>query len=241
MQTRQKSRNQSIHNNEAVVLNQHSECKDIPTVVPRGWMERQSWAFQTGLLIGVTHMLFMLMSIIYILNHHEGQWHLFWIVCGYIDYPVSLLLPKVILPALSHFFTRGDSYLASARSLQIFLIFSLFYILVGSAWYFALPILVHKVSKKIAATTTGAWAAATMTIIPIPSHWLQLLRFIGGNTKPTAIGLNSALPAVWIILFVWLFFTNVKQKAMLWLLCLVPGVFYYLILDLYYYMLRAGR
>jgi hypothetical protein len=80
-----------------------------------------------------------------------------------------------------------------------------------------------------------------MMIIPVPSHWLQLLRFIGGDTKPTAIGLNSVLPAVWLILFIWLFITNVKQKAMLWLLCLVPPVFYYLILDLYYYMLRAGR
>jgi len=242
LQTRQKSRNQSIHNNEAVVFNRHSECKDMLAVVPRGWLERQSWAFQAGLLIGAAHMLFMLMNIIYIINHHEGQWHLFWIVCGYIDYPVSLLLPKVILPALSHFFTRGDPYLASAHSFHIFLIFSLFHTLVGSAWYFALPILVHKVSKKITATTTGAWAAATMMIIPIPSHWLQLLRFIGGDTKPTAIGLNSTLPAVWIILFVWLFLTNVKRKAMLWLLCLVPPVFYYLILDLYYYyVLRAGR
>lgn len=241
MQTRQKSRNQSIHNNEAAVFNRHSECNDMPMVVPRGWLERQSWAFQAGLLIGAVHMLFMLMNIIYIISHHEGQWHMFWIVCGYIDYPVSLLLPKVILPAFSHFFAAGDPYLASAYSLQLFLIFSLFHILVGSAWYFALPVLVHKASKKITATATGAWAAATMMIIPIPSHWLQLLRFIGGNTKQTAIGLNSVLPAVWIILFVWLFLTNVKRKTMLWLLCLVPPVFYYLILDLYYYMLRAGR
>jgi hypothetical protein len=223
------------------VLNQHSECKDMPSVVYRDWMERQSWAFQAGLLIGTTHMLFMLMSIIYIISHHEGQWHMFWIVCGYIDYPVLLLLPKVILPVLWSTFASGDPYLASGHSLQLFLIFSLFYTLVGSAWYFALPILVHKVSKKITATTTGAWAAATMMVIPIPSHWLQLLRFIGGDTKPTAIGLNSVLPATWIILFVWLFFINVKRKAMLWLLCLVPPVFYYLILDLHYYMLRAGR
>jgi hypothetical protein len=213
----------------------------MPTTVPRDWMEKQSWAFQAGLLIGITHMLFMLMSIIYIISHREGQWHMFWIVCGYIDYPVSLLLPKAILPVLSHFFVQGDPYLASARSLQIFLIFSLFHILVGSAWYFTLPILIHKISKKITATTTGALTAAALMIIPIPSHWLQLLRFIGGDTKQTTIGLNSVLPAVWIILFVWLFLVSVKRKAMLWLLCLLPPVFYYLILDLYYYMLRAGR
>jgi len=220
------------------VFNRHSECNDTPVVTPRGWLERQSWAFQAGLLIGVVHMLFMLMNIIYIISHHEGQWHMFWTVCGYIDYPVSLLLPKVILWST---FAGGDPYLASGHSLQLFLIFSLFYTLIGSAWYFALPVLVYRISKKITATTTGAWAAATMMIIPIPSHWLQLLKFIGGNTKQTTIGLNSVFPAMWIILFVWLFLTNVKRKAMLWLLCLVPPVFYYLILDLYYYMLRAGR
>jgi hypothetical protein len=218
------------------VLNQHSECSDMPTAAPRGWLERQSWAFQVGLLIGTVHMLFMLMTIIYIINHHEGRWNMFWMLCGYIDYPVSLLLPKIILPALSHFFTRGDPYLVSGRNLPIFLIFSIFHILIGSAWYFALPIIVHKVSKKITATTAGALAAATMIIIPIPSHWLQLLRFIGGDTKPIAIGLNCILPAVWIILFIWLFLTNAKRTATLWLFCLTPVVFYYLAQDLSYYM-----
>jgi hypothetical protein len=183
----------------------------------------------------------MLTNIIYIINHHEGRWHMFWIVCSYIDYPVSLLMPKVILPALSHFFTRGDPYLASARSFQIFLIFSLFHTIVGSVWYFALPILVHKVTKKITVTIAGSLAAAAMMIIPIPSHWLQLLKFFGGNTGQTTIGLNSVFPAMWIILFIWLFVTNVKRKAMLWLLCLLPVVFYYLTSDLSYFMLRAGR
>ena len=223
------------------MLNQHNECKDMPTAASRGWLERQSWAFQAGLLIGSVHMLFMLMNIIYMINHHEGRWHLFWIVCGYIDYPVSLALPKVILPALSHFFTRGDPYLASARNLPIFLIFSLFHILIGSAWYFALPILIHKVSKKITATTTEAWTAATMMIIPIPSHWLQLLRFIGADTKPSAIGLNCVLPVVWILLFIWLFLTNTKRMAILWLFCLMPAVFYYLARDISYYISLPGH
>jgi hypothetical protein len=213
----------------------------MPAEIPRGWLERQSRAFQAGLLIGATHFLFILMNIIYIISHHEGRWYMFWTVCGYIDYPVSLLLPKVILPALSHFFTRGVPYLASGRNFQIFLIFSLFHTIVGSAWYFALPILIHKVCKKITVTLKGSLAAAAMMVIPIPSHWLQLLRFYNGNTGQTSIALNSVLPAVWIVLFIGLFFTNVKRKATLWLLCLLPVVFYYLTQDLYYYALRAGR
>ena len=223
------------------MFNRHSECENAPVAEPRDWLARQSRVFQAGLLIGAVHMLFMAMNIIYVINHHEGRWHMFWILCGYIDYPVSLLLPKVILPVLAPLFARGDPYLASARSLQIFLIFSLFHIFVGSAWYFALPILVYKASKKITVTITGSLVAATLMIIPIPSHWLQLLRFYSGNTAQTSIGLNSVLPGLWVLLFIWLFLTNVKRKAILWLLCLAPVVFYYLTQDLFFYSLRAGR
>ncbi len=223
------------------MFNRRSECEIATVADRRDWLARQSRAFQAGLLIGTVHMLLIVMNIIYMINHHEGRWHMFWILCGYIDYPVSLLLPKVILPIMSHLFTRGDPYLASGRSFQIFLIFSLFHVFLGSAWYFLLPILVHKISKKITDTTIGALTAATMMIIPIPSHWLQLLRFFSGNAGQTAIALNCVLPFIWIILFVRLFLTNFKRKAMLWLLCLVPPVFYYLVLDLYYYTLRPGR
>jgi hypothetical protein len=210
----------------------------MPDVERRGWLEKQSWAFQAGLLIGSVHMLFMLMNIIYMINHHEGRWHLFWILCGYIDYPASLLLPKVVLPALSHFFTRGDPYLVSARNFPIFLIFSLFHIVIGSIWYFFVPILVHKLSKKITVTTAGALTAAALILIPIPSHWLQLLRFFGGDTNQTTIGLNCIFPALWVILFVGLSITNARRKTACWLLCLIPPVFYYLINDIYFYMLR---
>ena len=223
------------------MFNRHSECNDTPAVAAGGWLERQSRAFQAGLIIGAAHFLFMLMNIVYIIEHHEGQWHMFWTVCGYIDYPVSLLLPKVILPVLWSTYAGGDPYLASGHSLQLFLIFSLFHVIIGSLWYFALPVLVYRISKRITATAAGAMTAGALMVIPIPSHWLQLLRFASGNTAQTTIGLNSIFPAAWIILFVWLFLTNVKRKITLWLLCLLPAVFYYLIMDLYFYTLRAGR
>jgi hypothetical protein len=223
------------------VFNRHSEHIEKPTADTRGWLEKQSWALQAGLLIGSVHMLFMLANIAYMIRHDEGRWHMFWILCGYIDFPVSLLLPKAILPLFSHFFTHKDPYLAAVYNSPMFVIFSLFHILVGSAWYFALPVLLHKASRKIATTTTGAVVVAAMMIIPIPSNWLQLLRFIGYDTAPVAIGLNSILPGVWTALLVWLFLTNARRKVLLWLFCLVPPVFYYLVRDLYYYMLLTRR
>lgn len=223
------------------MLNRHSEYGENSSAGSRGWLERRSWAFQTGLLIGAAHMLFMIMTIVYIIRHHEGHWHMFWILCGYIDFPVSLLLPKVILPVLSPFFTHTEPYLAARYNSPLFVVFSLFHILVGSGWYFALPILVHNASRKIAATVTGAVAVAVMTIIPIPSHWLQLLRFICYDAKSVAIGLNSILPCIWTVLLVWLFVTNPRRKAQLWLFCLAPPVFYYLVRDLYYHTLLTSR
>ena len=139
------------------------------------------------------------------------------------------------------FLREATRILPPAAIFPIFLIFSLFHIVVGSAWYFALPILVHKVSKKITATTAGAWAAATMMIIPIPSHWLQLLRFFGGNTRPNTIGLNSVLP-VCVDYFIHLAVYHKSQaNGNLWLLCLMPAVFYYLVRNLSYYMLPGAE
>lgn len=183
----------------------------------------------------------MLANIGYMIYHSEGRWHMFWIICGYIDFPLSLVLSKFILPVFAHYFTHADPYLAARYNGPLFWVFSLFYILVGTAWYAFLPLFIHKASKKITVTTTGASVAAAMMIIPIPSNWIQLLRFFGHDTAPTAIVLNSALPCVWMALLAWLFVTNTKRKATLWLFCLAPPVFYYLIQDLYYYRLFAGH
>ena len=221
------------------MLNRHSQCEEQPIPTRRDWLQRHSLAFKVGLLLGSVHLLFILANVFDIIRNQEGRWSMFWILCGYIDFPATLLLSKIILPVFSPFFIRGDPYLAAGRSLQIFLIFSLFHTLIGSAWYFALPILISKAAVKITSTTKAAVAAAVLMLIPIPSHWLQLLRFIGYDTAPTAIGLNSVLPGVWIVIFIWLLVINAKRKVLLWLVCLVPFVFYYLVQDLYYCIVLA--
>lgn len=232
------------------MLNRHSQCKEQPRTY-FGFLSAYGgvWrsiskisaglAFKVGLILGSVHLLFILANVFDIIRSNEGRWNMFWTLCGYIDFPVSLLLSKVILPVFSPFFVRGDPYLAAGRSLQIFLIFFLFHTLVGSGWYFALPILISKAAVKITSTTKAAVAAAAMMIIPIPSHWLQLLRFIGYNTAPTAIGLNSILPGAWTAIFIWLLVINAQRKVLLWLVCLAPFVFYYLVQDLYYCIVLA--
>ncbi len=203
-------------------------------------LKERSWGFRIGLFLACLHFTFFVSNALYMIEHNEGRWHMFWILCGYADFPVSLLLTKVILPVL---FPGGPLHLRDpfmATNASTLMVFALFYAVVGTAWYFALPILVHKASRKIATTTTGAVAVAAMMIIPIFAHWLQLLRFIGYDTKPVAIGLNSILPCVWTALLVWLFLTSARRKVLLWLFCLAPPVFYYLAQDLYY-MLRTNR
>lgn len=222
------------------MLDRHSQSEDEPIAASRGSIKRYSLAFKIGVILGSVHLFFVLASVIDIIRRDEGQWHMFWTLCGYIDFPVTLLLSKVILPIVSIFFIHADPYLAS-RILQIFLIFLLFHAIVGSLWYFALPILISKAATKIASTKKAAVAVAVMIIIPVLAHWLQLLRFIGYDTAPTAIGLNAILPAVWTALFILLLITNAKRKAVLWLLCLVPFVFYYLAQDLYYYFVLADN
>jgi hypothetical protein len=221
------------------VFNRHGQSDDGLIAANRGWFERRSPAFKVGLILGSAHLFFVLFNVIDIIHRHEGRWTMFWVLCGYIDFPITLLLSKVILPVFSPFFVRGDPYLAAGRSLQLFLIFTLFHTLVGSGWYAALPVLISKAAAKIGSTKKAVVAAAVMMIIPIPSHWLQLLRFFGYDTAPTAIGLNSVLPVLWTILFVWLLVTNARRKVLLWLVCLAPFVFYYLAQDLYYYFVLA--
>ena len=164
---------------------------------------------------------------------------MFWILCGYADFPVSLLLTEIILPV---FFRGGlfyDPFLD--RTILTMMVFATFYAVVGTAWYFFLPILVEKVTRKIAATVWATAAVIMIMIIPIFAHWLQLLQFISRDVGPTAIRLNCVLPGVWTALLIWLFFTNIRRKVLLWLLLLAPPVFYYLAHDIYYYILWASR
>jgi hypothetical protein len=194
-----------------------------------------SWGFKIGLFLAATHFTLFTLNTIYMIVFNDPQWHMIWIMCDYIDFPVSLLLTKIILPL----FFRGDilydPYLD--RSMSAMMTFLVFYAVAGSTWYFLLPVLLEKAGKKIAAGPGTLAIAVVLMIIPIFSNWLQFLRFATGHTPLFTPGLYIILPAIWTGLLVWLYFTTAGKKTVLWLLLLAPFVFFYFVRDLYYYMI----
>jgi hypothetical protein len=203
------------------------------------WIKRRSWGFRVGLFLASAHLLVFVLNVLDMVRLHDGRWHMFWIVCGYIDFPVSLLLTKVILPLLFHGGPFHDPFMS--RYLLTRMVFIMFYSIVGTGWYFLLPILIEKAVKRTAITALTVTASAAVMVIPIFAHWLQLLRFIAHSAKCFAPGLNSILPAIWTVLLVWLCFATTKRKAAMCLLLLAPFVFYYFLHDLYYYTILLNR
>lgn len=201
-------------------------------VKPAGRLRRMSYGFYIGFVLAVVHFLFIALSIFDMLRKPGEPWHMFWVFLGYVDFPVSLLLPFVIIPIISIFISFVDPYLTGG--LLMFITFSGFHLVAGSSWYFCLPILLERFSKKISGKVVDRMIVILLIIIPVFTNWLQLIKFSFGKTYPFTPLINSYLPAMWIILFIWLFFISSRRKRVLWLLCLMPFVFFNLVNDLYY-------
>jgi len=129
------------------------------------WLNTRSWGCKIGLVLGLLHFLFIGENIVYMMFHSEGRWHMFWIICGYIDFPVSLLLSKVILPA--YVVLLGIQAPYHAARLLTFATFSAFHVILGTAWYLSLPILLEKLIKKIATDAAGAVVVVLLAVIPV--------------------------------------------------------------------------
>ena len=198
------------------------------------WLKGRSWGFKAGLLLAGLHLFLFLSNVLYMVWFNEGRWHLFWILCGYVDFPVSLLLTKIILPVYSRGFAYGEPFLSTR--IPTLMVFTMFYSFVGTMWYFWLPILIEKACKRIATTGWAAGVAIVMMITPVLAHWLQLIRFVTANNYPFVPSLYSILPALWTVLLIGLFLATGRRKAVLWLLLLAPFVYYYFLRDLYYYI-----
>ena len=195
-------------------------------------------AFAIGLVLAVLYVFFVGLNIIEMLDRPEEQWWMFWTFLDYLNFPVSLLLRFVILPIYSVSFFVREPYIDRSRlTLGIFITFNL---VVGGVWYFCLPFLLDKFSKKFASDITKKTAVILLAIIPIFCHWLQLLKHITGKTRCFSPVLNSWLPIIWTALFIWLYYVSGWKKKLLWLLCLVPAVFFYFVHDLHYYNMFDG-
>ena len=211
----------NIHPNNGVMIG-------VPSI-----LNKYSWGFKIGLFLAASHFTIFTLNTIYMFVYNDPQWHMIWIMCGYIDFPVSLLLTQIILPLFFPGPIMYDPYLD--RSLSAMLTFLTFYAVASSAWFFFLPVLLEKAGKRIAAGSGTFTIAVVIMIIPIFAHWLQFLRFATGHTSLLAPGLYSILPAIWTGLLVWLYSATAGKKVVLWLLLLSPFVFFYFIRDLYYY------
>ena len=163
---------------------------------------------------------------------------MFWIFLGYVDFPLSILLPTVILPIYKAVFGITLPYLTGGMLMP--LTFTVFHVVLGSLWYLFLPVILENLSKKIATSGTGIILSILLMLFPVFSKWLQLLKFIGGSGSCFSPVINSFVPAFWTVLLIWLFFINSRKKRVLWLLLLAPFVFFHLVHDLYYYITFVG-
>ena len=191
------------------------------------WLKAKTWWFKSGLILAFLHVVFM-SWVIYITIEGSAQWQLVWILPEYVDFPISLLHRYIIL----------------AIKLDIFIdiiALGLFYLLVGTVWFFYLPILLGKISKKIATRTAGRVIAVVLMALPIFLSWLQIFRFYTAYDGLYYIitWTYYLICGLWVILSVWLLFVGSRRKVVLLLLCLTPLVFYYPIQDLYFYIKLA--
>lgn len=83
------------------MLNRDIQSDEGSVAVTGDWLQRRSAALQIGLVIGFAHLFFIVANVIGAIYYHEERWHMFWTLCGYLDFPVSLLLSEVILPVFS--------------------------------------------------------------------------------------------------------------------------------------------
>ena len=196
--------------------------------------KKLSLGLRIGMLLAAVHFFFILISIIDMVHNGNEPWHMFWIFLGYVDFPVSILLPVVILPIYKAAFGITLPYLTGGMLMP--LTFTIFHLGLGSLWYLFLPVILEKLSKKISTSVTGITLSILLMLLPIFSKWLQLLKFIGGSASCFSPAINSLAPIFWTAFLIWLFLVNSQKKRVLWLLLLSPFVFFYLVHDLYYYI-----
>jgi len=196
--------------------------------------KKLSLGLRIGMLLAAVHFFFISLSIIDMVRNGNEPWHMFWIFLGYVDFPLSTLLPLVILPIYKAAFGITMPYLTGG--MLMFMTFTVFHLGFGTLWYLFLPSLLEKLSKKIATSTTGITLSILLMVLPIFSHWLQLLKFFGHSTSCFTPVINSFIPAFWTVFLIWLYLVNSRRKRALWLLLLAPFVFCYFVHDLYYYI-----
>jgi hypothetical protein len=205
------------------------------------WLKDKSWWFKTGLLLVFLHLLFLIW-IISIIYSGDAQWQLAWWLPEHVDFPISLLFRYVILP-ITPSIEIDVSFLLPEHFGDFYGFISpfVFFLVVGTGWYFYLPVLLRKASKKIAVSQTSRAVVVLLMVTPVLVSWAELFRFQSYQNDLYYLWYITdwafyLLPTLWILLFIWLYFVSSRKKTILWLLCLLPLVFFYLSQELYVFI-----
>jgi len=201
------------------------------------WLRAKPKCIKTGFALAALHLLFILWIIIQIGFGDEAQWQFYWLMPGCVDFPVSLVFRYVILPIVPNVNIDFLYILPGVwGQLRYFITPAAFYLSIGTLWYFYLPIIIDRLIKIITTDITGKVLLIMLVILPILSGWLQLTYWFNFDWFTSDIWVNSIICFLWIVLFGWLFVINSRKKPVLWLLCLLPFVFFYAIRDLFIYL-----
>jgi len=192
------------------------------------WLKTRSCSFRMGLIIAVLHFVFAAFVVLMIgVDGGGAQWQMGWCSLDSIDFPASFLLWHIVVPVVPNicFYFLPEP----VDSLSSFIVPAVFFIVVGSSWYFYLPIILEKISKKIADSKTGRIIAILLMLIPFFPTWIEIISY----EMNILLWIDYLAPLIWTSLFIWLFFTESKRKRVLFLLCLMPIVSYNLFHYLY--------
>jgi hypothetical protein len=206
------------------------------------FFKTESWWWKTGLILSIIHFLFVGFLVVDIgMGGTGGQWQFAWIVPDYLDFPVSSLMWQIrsFMPDSYFYYDFDDFYSFPPEpvgDLRDFIVPSVFYLLIGTAWYLYLPLLIAKVAKKMVIDRVGYLCIVFLFIIPLFSKWVELIwLYIDGLPPFLPFATYGTLCLLWAGFFVWLCLGHARKVRAIWLLCLSIFIFYQFFKEMYIY------
>lgn len=103
-------------------------------------------SFKIGLFLAFVHFVFFMFIVVPIVRFPDAQWQLTWIVFMFIDFPVSFLCMLVLFFCPEFSFDFLPYPISELRS---FILPSIIFGVLGTLWYFYLPVLIANITKNI--------------------------------------------------------------------------------------------
>ena len=107
-------------------------------------------SFKIGIFLAILHLGYigyMIISIITLEGAQLAQWEMSWILPGHLDFPLSLILGKVLFYIIPEMDVDFLAILPLPMgSLLYFWLPVIFHGVIGTVWYFFLPNIIHRLS-----------------------------------------------------------------------------------------------